>query len=446
MANIKEVRVPDIGNFNEVDVIEILVKDGDIVKAEDALITLESDKATMDIPAPYAGKVKTVRVKIGDKVAEGSVILTMEAEEEAALPSPASGRGAGGEGKSPATVSAASPSPLTPPPETGEGKTASALQPAPRPAPLELEEIPSSAKVHASPSVRAFARELGVNLTLVKGSGTKRRILKEDVQAFIKSELTKPRNAGVGGVGLAVLEMPAVDFAKFGTIEVKPLTKIKKLSGANLHRNWVTAPHVTQHDEVDITDLEDFRKSMSEEAKKQGVRLTLPAFMIKAVVAALKAYPDFNASLSADGEALVLKKYFHIGLAVDTPDGLVVPVIRDADQKGVMEIARELGDLSARARDKKVSPAEMQGGCFSISSLGGIGGSFFTPIINSPEVGVLGVSRAAIKPLWNGKEFVPRLLMPLSLSYDHRVIDGAQGARFITYLGQVLSDVRRLLL
>ena len=268
--------------------------------------------------------------------------------------------------------------------------------------------------------------------------------MKEDVQAYIKAELSRPR--GAGGVGLAVLEMPTVDFAKFGAIEVKPLTKIKKLSGANLHRNWVTAPHVTQHEEVDITDLEDFRKAMGEEAKKQGVRLTLPAFMIKAVVAALKAYPDFNASLSNDGEALVLKKYFHIGLAVDTPDGLVVPVIRDADQKGVLEIARELGDLSARARDKKVSPAEMQGGCFSISSLGGIGGSYFTPIINSPEVAVLGVSRAVIKPVWNGKEFMPRLLMPLSLSYDHRVIDGAQGARFITYLSQVLADVRRLLL
>ena len=427
MANIKEVRVPDIGSFNEVDVIEILVKDGDVIQAEDALITLESDKATMDIPAPFAGKVKTVRAKIGDKVAEGSVILTMEVEETAAAPAPAASQ---------PVPAAALPGPV-PPAEPAPVQTS-------RPVPRELEEAPSSAKVHASPSVRAFSRELGVNLALVKGSGPKRRIMKEDVQAYIKAELSRPR--GAGGVGLAVLEMPTVDFAKFGAIEVKPLTKIKKLSGANLHRNWVTAPHVTQHEEVDITDLEDFRKAMGEEAKKQGVRLTLPAFMIKAVVAALKAYPDFNASLSNDGEALVLKKYFHIGLAVDTPDGLVVPVIRDADQKGVLEIARELGDLSARARDKKVSPAEMQGGCFSISSLGGIGGSYFTPIINSPEVAVLGVSRAVIKPVWNGKEFMPRLLMPLSLSYDHRVIDGAQGARFITYLSQVLADVRRLLL
>ncbi len=462
MAIIKEVRVPDIGGFSEVDVIEILVKDGDAVKAEDSLITLESDKATMDIPAPYAGTVKTVRVKLGDKVSEGSVILTMEAEE-AVLSSPVSperaalpplsagtllagaGRGAGGEGVSTSVVAPpASPPPLTPPPQAEEGKAAPIS--APRPAPLELEETPASAKTHASPAVRAFARELGVNLALVKGSGPKRRIMKEDVQAFIKSELSRPRGSSAGGAGLTVLEMPVVDFAKFGAVEVKPLTKIKKLSGANLHRNWVTAPHVTQHDEADITELESFRKAMGEEAKKQGVRLTLPAFMIKAVAAALRAHPDFNASLSADGEALVLKKYFHIGIAVDTPEGLVVPVIRDADKKGVMDIARELGDLSARARDKKVSPAEMQGGCFSISSLGGIGGTYFTPIINSPEVAVLGVSRATMKPLWNGKEFVPRLMMPLSLSYDHRVIDGAQGARFITTLSQMLADVRRLLL
>jgi pyruvate dehydrogenase E2 component (dihydrolipoamide acetyltransferase) len=431
MAIIKEVRVPDIGGFSEVDVIEILVKDGDAVKAEDSLITLESDKATMDIPAPYAGKVKTVRVKLGDKVSEGSVILTMEAEENAAAPAPA-------------------PAPAAPQPAPAAAAPKSAAPvapvPAPRPAPVELEETPASAKTHASPAVRAFARELGVNLALVKGSGPKRRIVKEDVQAYIKSELSRPRGSAAGGAGLTVLEMPVVDFAKFGAVEVKPLTKIKKLSGANLHRNWVTAPHVTQHDEADITDLEDFRKAMGEEAKKQGVRLTLPAFMIKAVVAALKAHPDFNASLSADGEALVLKKYFHVGIAVDTPEGLVVPVIRDADKKGVMDIARELGDLSARARDKKVSPAEMQGGCFSISSLGGIGGTYFTPIINSPEVAVLGVSRATMKPVWNGREFVPRLMMPLSLSYDHRVIDGAQGARFITYLSQMLADVRRLLL
>jgi pyruvate dehydrogenase E2 component (dihydrolipoamide acetyltransferase) len=430
MATIKEVRIPDIGSFNEVEVIEILVKDGDTVHAEDALLTLESEKASMDIPAPYGGKIKTVRVKVGDKVSEGSVILIMEVEETTAIPaqSPAiatpqaSQIGWGDEG---------TPAPPAPPAEVRE------LTPA-----YTSEAPPATAKIHASPSVRAFARELGANLSLVKGSGPKRRIMKEDVQAFIKSELSRPR----GGIGLAVLEMPSVDFAKFGAIEVKPLTKIKKLSGANLHRNWVTAPHVTQHEETDITDLEDFRKAMGEEAEKLGVRLTLLAFMIKAVVAALKTYPDFNASLTDDGEALVMKKYFHIGVAVDTPEGLVVPVIRDADKKGVMDIARELGDLSARAREKKIKPAEMQGGCFSISSLGGIGGTYFTPIINSPEVAVLGVSRATIKPVWNGKEFTPRLMMPLSLSYDHRVIDGAQGARFVTYLGQMLADVRRLLL
>ncbi|MBS4099507.1 MAG: dihydrolipoyllysine-residue acetyltransferase [Sulfuricella sp.] len=435
MATIKEVRVPDIGGFNEVEVIEILVKDGDVIKAEDALLTLESDKATMDIPAPFGGKVKTVRAKIGEKVSEGSMILTMEVED-----APAAGRG---EERTPAPPANKTP-PVSSQPPAGVRELTPAYAP-PRPAPLELDETPSAVKIHASPSVRAFARELGASLALVKGSGPKRRILKEDVQAFIKSELTRPRGAA-GGVGLAVLEMPQFDFAKFGAVEVKPLTKIKKLSGANLHRNWVTAPHVTQHDEADITDLEAFRKAMGEEAQKQGVRLTLPAFLAKAVVATLKAYPDFNASLSNDGEALVMKKYFHIGVAVDTPDGLVVPVIRNADQKGVLDIARELGDLSARARDKKISPAEMQGGCISISSLGGIGGSFFTPIINSPEVAVLGVSRAVMKPLWNGKEFVPRLMLPLSLSYDHRVIDGAQGARFVTYLGQMLADVRRLLL
>ena len=421
MAAIKEIRVPDIGNFGEVGVIEVLVKDGDTIKPEDTLITLESDKATMDIPAPYGGKVKGVRVKVGDKVTEGSVILIMEAEEIAAAPE--------------------NSSPL--PPRGGGAEDSQAVEekdalPAPTPE--------ATAKIHASPSVRAFARQLGANLAQVNGSGPKRRILKEDVQAYIKAELARPRGGVACGAGLAVAEMPLVDFAKFGAVEIKPLTKIRKLSGANLHRNWVSAPHVTQHDDADITDLENFRKTMLEEARQQGVRLTLPAFMIKAVVAALQAYPDFNASLTHDGEALVMKHYFHIGLAVDTPGGLVVPVIRDAERKSVTDIARELGDLSARARAKKITPAEMQGGCFTISSLGGIGGSYFTPIINAPEVAVLGVSRATIKPLWNGKEFVPRLMMPLSLSYDHRVIDGAQGARFVTYLSQVLADVRRLLL
>jgi len=438
MPTIKEVRVPDIGNFDSVDVIEVLVKEGDIVKAEDALVTLESEKATMDIPAPWSGKVTGVRMKVGDKVTEGSLIVLMEpSDAPAEKPAKAAAAPAPQPAPAPAEpVKTAAPAPATPSPAPAPAST-------PAPAPVVSD---SSVNVHASPSVRAFARELGVNLSLVNGSGPKRRILKEDVQAFVKAELSRPRGGAAGGIGLSVLEMPQVDFAKFGAVEVKPLTKIKKVSGANLHRNWVTAPHVTQHEEVDITELEDFRKAMSDEAQKQGVRLTLPAFLIKAVVAALKAYPNFNASLSADGESLVLKQYFHIGMAVDTPDGLVVPVIRDADRKGVLDLARDLMTLSQKARDKKLTPGEMQGGCISISSLGGIGGSFFTPIINLPEVAVLGVSRATMKPVWNGKEFVPRLMLPLSLSYDHRVIDGAQGARFITYLSQTLADVRRLLL
>lgn len=428
MSNIKEVRVPDIGNFDSVDVIEVLVKEGDIVKAEDALITLESEKATMDIPAPWSGKVTAVRTRAGEKVAEGTLILLMEVSEADAPPA------------APEKPVAAA----VPPPAPAPAEPVKAAAP---PAPAAVTDSgEAAAKVHASPSVRAFARELGANLALVNGSGPKRRILKEDVQAFVKAELSRPRGAAAGGAGLSVLEMPPVDFSRFGAVEVKPFTKIKKLSGANLHRNWVTAPHVTQHEEADITELEAFRKAMGEEAQKQGIRLTLPAFLIKALVAALKAYPDFNASLSADGESLVFKQYFHIGMAVDTPEGLVVPVIRDADRKGVLELARDLMTLSQKARDKKLTPGEMQGGCISISSLGGIGGTFFTPIINLPEVAVLGISRATMKPVWNGKEFVPRLMLPLSLSYDHRVIDGAQGARFITYLSQMLADVRRLLL
>ncbi len=433
MSNIKEVRIPDIGNFDSIDVIEVLVKEGDIVKAEDALITLESEKATMDIPAPWSGKITAVRTKVGEKVSEGSLILLMEVAEE----------GKAAPAAKPATTAPQPAAPVTAAPAAVA--PARTVAPAVPVAPAPLADSGENAKVHGSPSVRAFARELGVNLALVNGSGPKRRILKEDVQAFVKAELSRPRGAA-GGAGLSVLEMPQVDFAKFGAIEVRPLTKIKKVSGANLHRNWVTAPHVTQHEEADITELEAFRKAMSEDAQKQGVRLTLPAFLIKAMAAALKAHPNFNTSLSADGESLVFKQYIHIGMAVDTADGLVVPVIRNADQKGVLELARELMTISQKARDKKLTPGEMQGGSISISSLGGIGGSFFTPIINLPEVAVLGISRATMKPVWNGKEFVPRLMLPLSLSYDHRVIDGAQGARFITDLSQMLADVRRLLL
>ena len=436
MSTIKEVRIPDIGNFDSIDVIEVLVKEGDIVKAEDALITLESEKATMDIPAPWSGKVTAVRTKVGEKVAEGSLILLMEVTEEGNAPA-AKPAASAPQPAAPVTTAAAAIEPI---------KAVAPVAPAPSVAPAAQADIGENAKVHGSPSVRAFARELGVNLALVNGSGPKRRILKEDVQAFVKAELSRPRGGAAGGTGLSVLEMPQVDFAKFGAIEVRPLTKIKKVSGANLHRNWVTAPHVTQHEKADITELEAFRRAMSDEAQKQGIRLTLPAFLIKAVAAALKAHPDFNTSLSADGESLVFKQYIHIGMAVDTPDGLVVPVIRNADQKGVLDLARELMTISQKARDKKLTPGEMQGGSISISSLGGIGGSFFTPIINLPEVAVLGVSRATTEPVWNGTEFVPRLMLPLSLSYDHRVIDGAQGARFITDLNQMLADVRRLLL
>lgn len=439
MSNIKEVRVPDIGNFPEVDVIEVLVKEGDVVKVEDSLLTLESDKSTMDIPAPFGGTVKSVRVKAGEKVAEGSLILTLEVAEEAtvqvAVPAPA--------------VPVPAPVAPIPVPQAEEvSKTLVSPQAQTPPAPLVRGELVamSGGKVHASPSVRAFARELGVDLTLVNGSGPKRRILKEDVQAFVKAELARPRGGAAGGLNLGLPVMPTVDFAKFGEVEFKPLSKIKKISGANLHRNWVAAPHVTQFEEVDITELEAFRKGMQEEAAKQGVKLTLLPFLMKALVAGLKAYPEFNSSLAADGENLVLKKYFHVGFAADTPDGLVVPVIRDVDQKGLLDIARELATLSAKAREKKITPTEMQGGSMSISSLGGIGGTYFTPILNLPEVAILGVSRSTIKPVWNGTEFVPRLMLPLSLSYDHRVIDGALGARMTTFLSAVLSDVRRMLL
>ena len=440
---IKEVLVPDIGNFDSVDVIEVLVKPGDSIAKDDSLITLESDKASMDIPAPYAGTVKEVKLKVGDKVSQGTVILLLDAAESVAStpPSPLAGESRG-EGGKPA------PTPPIPP----------ATHPAPEvPKPIPPKDIPnpicahaafaSGKLAHASPSVRKFARELGANLALVRGSGPKGRVLKEDVQAYIKGELSKPRSAAPSG-GLVVAETPVFDFSKFGETESRPLSRIKKLSGANLHRNWVTAPHVTQFEDADITDLEEFRKTMMEEAGKRGVKLTLLAFLVKAAASALEAYPNFNASLSADGESLILKKYCNIGFACDTPDGLVVPVIRDADRKDVLDIARDLGELSAKAREKKLKLDEMQGGCFTISSLGGIGGTAFTPIINCPEVAILGVSRSSMAPVYNAKTrtFEPRLILPLSLSYDHRVIDGADGARFTGHLRLVLSDVRRLLL
>jgi pyruvate dehydrogenase E2 component (dihydrolipoamide acetyltransferase) len=442
---IKEVFVPDIGNFDSVDVIEVLVKVGDSVAKDDSLITLESDKASMDIPAPFAGVVKDIKIKVGDKAAQGVLILTMDAAEDAAaVEKPAAKEVA--EAKPVPAPAATVPEPTRPAPEPPKP-----IAPKATPNPVGASAVSDSGKLaHASPSVRKFARELGVNLALVSGSGPKNRILQEDVQAFVKGELSKPRteNMGAGLSSLAALPMPVIDFSQFGEIETKPLSRIKKISGANLHRNWVTAPHVTQFDQADITDLEEFRKSMTADAEKQGVKLTLLAFLIKASANALRAYPNFNSSLSPDGDALIVKHYTNIGFACDTPDGLVVPVVRDVNQKDVLAIAHDLGELSAKARERKLKMEEMQGGCFTISSLGGIGGTAFTPIINCPEVAILGVSRSSMQPVYDAKtkSFEPRLILPLSLSYDHRVVDGADGARFTSHMRMMLSDVRRLLL
>ena len=437
MGSLRDVLVPDIGDFKNIPVIEVLVKPGDTVKAEDSLITLESDKATMEVPAPFAGVVKEMKIKPGDKVSEGMPILSIEISEGA----PVSAAGA----------------PQKPAPAPAIQAAATAVKPAPAPAaPAPSPQVPKAgpideagfSKAHASPSVRRFARELGVDLARIKGSGPKERILKEDIAGFVKNALAQPAGASGGGAGLA-LGLPAwpqVDFAKFGAVETQPMSRIKKLSGPALHRNWVHIPHVTQNDEADITELEAFRKSMADEAQKQGVKLTPLALIMKAVVATLKLHPEFNSSIAPSGDALILKRYYHIGVAVDTPGGLVVPVIRDVDKKGLLQLAKELGEVSAKARDGKLGPADMQGGTFSISSLGGIGGTHFTPIINAPEVAILGVSKSTTKPVWKDGQFVPRLMLPLSLSYDHRAVDGAQGARFITYLNSVLSDIRRVLL
>lgn len=441
---IQDVFVPDIGNFDSVDVIEILVKAGDEIAKEDSLMTVESDKASMDIPSPFAGVVKEVKMKVGDKAAQGGLILTMDVTETTASKSVEVKAVAASE--KPVAVTVDIPEPSRPAPEPPK-----TIAPAHQPAPVGASAVVDAGKLsHASPSVRKFARELGVNLALVKGSAAKNRIVQQDVQAYVKGELAKPRteNMGAGLGSLATLAMPVIDFSKFGDIETKPLSRIKKLSGANLHRNWVTAPHVTQFDEADITDLEDFRKSMQSDAEKRGVKLTMLAFLIKASVNALKAYPNFNASLSPDGDSLILKNYYNIGFACDTPDGLVVPVVKDVQQKDVLDIARDLMDLSTKARERKLKVEEMQGGCFTISSLGGIGGTMFTPIINCPEVAILGVSRASMQPVYEAKTkaFEPRLMLPMSLSYDHRVVDGADGARFTSHMRMMLSDVRRLLL
>ena len=436
MGSLRDILVPDIGDFKNIPVIEVLVKPGDTVKAEDSLITLESDKATMEVPAPFAGVVKELKIKPGDKVSEGAAILSLEISEGAAAPAPAAVAA-----QKPASAPAPAPAAQTPAP-------AATAAPTPQDsAPAAINEEGFS-RAHASPSVRRFARELGVDLGRVKGSGPKERILKEDIAGFVKTALAQPSGGSGGGAGLS-LGLPAwpqVDFAKFGPVENLALSRIKKISGPVLHRNWVSIPHVTQNDEADITELEAFRKSMADEAQKQGIKLTPLAFIMKAVVAALKNHPEFNSSLAPAGDALILKRYYHIGVAVDTPGGLVVPVVRNVDQKGVLQLARELAEISAKARDGKLGPAEMQGGTFSISSLGGIGGTHFTPIINAPEIAILGVSKSSMKPVWKDGQFVPRLMMPLSLSYDHRGVDGAQGARFITNLSAVLSDIRRVLL
>jgi pyruvate dehydrogenase E2 component (dihydrolipoamide acetyltransferase) len=439
VANLVDVKVPDIGDFEDVEIIEVLVKAGDSVKKEDSLIALESDKATMEVPSSHTGVVKELKVKVGDKVSKGSLVLMLEPSEGAAA-APAKPAAAEAAKSAPAATPAAAPAAQAPKPAPVAAPAAAG------PAPGPAHETHAGHMPHASPSIRAFARELGVDLNKVKGTAQKGRITKEDVQSYVKGELAKPKGSASAGGAFSFPEMPHVDFTKFGEIETRALSRIKKLSGANLHRNWVGIPHVTQHDEADITEAEAFRVKTNEEIAKSGVKVTMLAFFIKAVVASLRKFPEFNASLEPGGENLVLKKYFNVGFAADTPNGLVVPVIKEADRKSIIEIAKEMSELAAKAREGKLSPSEMQGGCFSISSLGGIGGTFFTPIINAPEVAILGVSKSSLKPVWNGKEFAPRLMVPLSLSYDHRVIDGASAARFITHLNGLMSDIRKLVL
>ncbi len=440
-----EVNVPDIGDFKDVEIIELMVKPGDTIAVDQSLLTVESDKASMEIPSTHAGVVKELRVKLGDKVSTGSLVLMLEAASEAAVPA------------------AAPPAAAPPPPAAAVAVPLSE----PLAAPAALAAVPPHEPAaagplglpHASPSIRRMARELGVPLAEVKGTGPKGRITQADVQGFVKSVMAgevqtvaqrsrapaaaAAAAAGAGGIP-GLLAWPQVDFARFGTVQRKDLSRIKKISGANLHRNWVLIPHVTNHDDADITELEAFRLQLNKENEKSGTKVTMLAFLIKACVAALKKFPEFNASL--DGEQLVLKQYFHIGFAADTPNGLMVPVIKDADSKGILQISQEMSELAAKAREGKLGPAEMTGGCFSISSLGGIGGRYFTPIINAPEVSILGVCKSSTEARWDGKAFVPRLILPLSLSWDHRVIDGAAAARFNAYLGQILADFRRVLL
>jgi pyruvate dehydrogenase E2 component (dihydrolipoamide acetyltransferase) len=440
----------------------VFVKPGDIVQAEDALVTLESDKATMEVPAPLGGVVEGVRIGVGDRVSEGSPLLTLKTSQTGAEPAsrstPPSYPDNADRAIPPMEIAASGAPPGAAASESAAASRDGVSRPVQRPdvqqqAGAAAEAQRPAGAAHASPSVRKFARELGVDIARVSGTGPKGRIVHEDVQQFVKTALARTPAGPVAGAagaagagGLSVLPWPHVDFAKFGPVESKPRSRIGKISGANLARNWVMIPHVTQFDDADITDLEALRVALNKENEKAGVRITMLAFLIKAAVASLKHFPDFNASLDATGENLVRKQYFNIGFAADTPNGLVVPVVKGADAKGVLAIAKEMSELSAKARDGKLGPADMQGGCFSISSLGGIGGTAFTPIINAPEVAILGVSRSAMKPVWDGKAFVPRLMLPLSLSYDHRVIDGAQAARFITYYSSLLADFRRALL
>lgn len=463
MSDKREIKVPDIGDFDKVPVIEVLVAEGDEVEKEQSLITLESDKATMEVPSPEAGKLVELKVSEGDEVGEGDVIgvveVASESGEEAAdegdsgnedsgVRSQESEESSEDSGKAEASESSdeadeARPETEDRKPETDASSKADELS-AP-PVPFEAMGEDFSKLPHASPAVRKLARELGVDLTGVKGSGRKGRITEDDLKAHVKKAMASGGGAGTG-IGLDIAPPPEVDFSKYGEIEEEKLSRIQRISGPVLHRNWVSIPHVTQFDEADITEMEAFRKANKKAAEEAGTKMTPLVFLIKAVVAGLEAFPHFNASLSNDGETLIRKKYFHVGVAVDTPNGLVVPVIRDCDQKGLIELAGELTDLSTRAREGKLKGDEMKGGCFSISSLGGIGGSAFTPIINAPELAILGVSRAEMKPVWDGEQFRPRLMLPLSLSYDHRVIDGADAARFTRYLAEQLEDLRRLLL
>ena len=435
MSKIEEIKIPDIGDFDAVEVIEIAVSIGDSVQPEDTLITVESDKASMDIPSPNAGEIKEIKVNIGDKVSEGTPIISMLISDEAVKKDNKDSQEINNEEiekKETPEVEKQTENKIVPPipPKTPDSS--------------QLAGQSKSAKAHASPSVRRFARELGVDLGLVYGTGPKNRILKDDVKAFTKSIMSGEKLANKGA--FSTPEIPPVDFSKFGEVEQKPLTRIRRIAGQSLHRSWITIPHVTQFDEADITELEEFRKSKLESAKKEGVKLTLVTFLIKAVVVALQKFPEFNSSIEPSGENLIIKKYFHIGVAVNTKNGLLVPVLKDVDKKGLFEIATEITELGNKAREGKISPKDLQGGCFTISSLGGIGGLHFTPIINAPEVAILGVSRAAMKPVYANDTFEPRLILPFSLSYDHRVIDGVAGAQFTQFLNTILTDIRHILL